>query len=119
MQNKHCNGSNLRGYETSILHYPPILPIVYYEGIDKWAAGMQLRDRVLTEEGVEVSQGEEVQSQKWEDMYKAVSTKNSIIIYHSKINAWIFPRKDMGALAPRVIEMISTHMPAGKVKIRW
>lgn len=53
MQNKHCNGSNLRGYETSILHYPPILPIVYYEGTDKWAAGMQLRDRVLTEEGVE------------------------------------------------------------------
>ncbi len=53
MQNKHCNGSNLRGYDTSILHYPPILPIVYYEGIDKWAAGMQLRDRVLTEEGVE------------------------------------------------------------------
>ena len=28
----------------------------------------------LTEEGIEVSQGEEVQSQKWEDMYKVVST---------------------------------------------
>jgi hypothetical protein len=73
----------------------------------------------ISEEGIQVSQGEQSQLQGWEDMYKAVSTKNSIIIYHSKINAWIFPRKDMGALAPRVIEMISTHMPAGKVKIRW
>lgn len=33
--------------------YPPILPIVYYEGIDRWTAGMQLRDRVLTVQGLE------------------------------------------------------------------
>ncbi len=33
--------------------YPPILPIVYYEGSDRWTAGMQLRDRVLAVEGLE------------------------------------------------------------------
>ena len=33
--------------------YPPILPIVYYEGKGKWTAGTQLRDRVLTVEGME------------------------------------------------------------------
>ncbi len=33
--------------------YPPILPIVYYEGSDRWTAGSRLRDRVLTVEGLE------------------------------------------------------------------
>lgn len=72
----------------------------------------------LTEEGVEVSQNEEVQSQKWEDMYKAVSTPNSLILYTSPVNASIFPKKDLGEKAPGVIEIISTHMPPKKVKIR-
>ena len=72
----------------------------------------------LTEEGIEVSQDGAVDSQKWEDMYKAVSTGTSIIVYTSRINACIFPKKDMGESKYRVIEMISTHMPPKKVKIR-
>lgn len=72
----------------------------------------------LTEEGIEVSQGEETQMQKWEDMCKAVSTQRSLIVYTSRVNASIFPKRDLGELVPGVIEMISTHMPPGKVKIR-
>lgn len=72
----------------------------------------------LTEAGIEVSQNEEVQSQKWEDMYKAVSTPKSLILYTSPVNASIFPKKDLGEKAAGVIEIISTHMPPGKVKIR-
>ena len=72
----------------------------------------------LTEEGIEVSQDGAVDSQKWEDMYKAVSTGSSIIVYTSRVNACIFPKKDMGESKYRVIEMISTHMPPKKVKIR-
>lgn len=72
----------------------------------------------LTEEGIEVSQNDEVQSQKWEDMYKAVSTPKSLILYTSPVNASIFPKRDLGEKAPGVIEIISTHMPPKKVKIR-
>ena len=72
----------------------------------------------LTEEGIEVSQDDEIQNQKWEDMYKAVSTGNSVIVYTSRINACIFPKKDLGEDKYKVIEMISTHMPPNKVKIR-
>lgn len=72
----------------------------------------------LTEEGIEVSQEDAVESQKWEDMYKAVSTGSSIIVYTSRVNACIFPKKDIGENKYKVIEMISTHMPAKKVKIR-
>lgn len=72
----------------------------------------------MTEEGVTVSQGETEQFQKWEDMYKAVSTGRSIILYTSRINASIFPRKDLAGKQAEVIGMISTHMPAKKVQIR-
>ena len=67
---------------------------------------------------MEVSQGEEVQMQKWADMYKAVSTPKSLIVYTSRVNASIFPKQDLGELVPGVIEMISTHMPPAKVSIR-
>ncbi len=73
----------------------------------------------LTEEGIEVSQKEEIQKQSWGDMHKAVSTAKSLIIYTSPVNAAIFPKRDLGELLPGVIEIISTHMPPKKVKIRF
>ncbi len=74
---------------------------------------------VLDNEGISVSQGEASDTQKWEDMVKAVSTGRSIIVYTSKANATILPRKQMGDKTADVIEGISTHMPPSKVKIRW
>lgn len=72
----------------------------------------------MNDEGVTVSQKEEVQSQQWEDMYRAVSTPRSLILYTSRVNASIFPRKDLGEKATAVMEIISIHMPPKKVKIR-
>lgn len=73
---------------------------------------------MLDEQGLTISQGEDSVQYLWEEMYKAVSTGRSIIVYTSRINATIFPRKQMGDQGTAVIEMISTHMPPGKVKIR-
>ena len=63
----------------------------------------------MTEEGVEVSQG---------DMVEAISTGRSIILYTTRINASIFPRRDLKDSLSKVVEMISTHMPPKKVNIR-
>ena len=73
----------------------------------------------LDDEGITISQGEQSQSQKWSDMYKAISTGKSIIVYTSKVSATIFPRKQLGDDVIKVIEMISTHMSPKKVKIRY
>ncbi len=72
----------------------------------------------LDEEGLTISQGSEEAQMAWEDMHKAVSTGRSIILYTSRINATIFPRHQLGDQKMAVIEMISTHMPPAKVKIR-
>lgn len=73
---------------------------------------------LLDEEGLTVSQGEEEGKMAWSDMYKAVSTSKSIILYTSPVNATIFPKRDLGDKKMAVIEMISTHLSPAKVKIR-
>jgi len=72
----------------------------------------------LTDEGIEVSQDETAEKMGWDDMYKAVSTSRSIIVYTTRTNACIFPKQDLGENRYKVIEIISTHMPPKKVKIR-
>lgn len=72
----------------------------------------------LSEEGLGISQGESSTMQEWNSMVKAVSTGRSIVLYTSRVNATIFPKSQMGDQKAAVIEMISTHMPPSKVKIR-
>lgn len=72
----------------------------------------------LDEEGLAISQGEAEEKMAWGNMHKAVSTGRSIILYTSRINATIFPKRQLGDQKTAVIEMISTHMPPAKVKIR-
>ncbi|MCH5263626.1 MAG: YcxB family protein [Lachnospiraceae bacterium] len=72
----------------------------------------------LSDDGIEVSQDETVEQMGWDGMVKAVSTLNSIIVYTTPTNACIFPKKDLGDSKYKVIEIISTHMPPKKVKIR-
>lgn len=73
----------------------------------------------LTEEGIKVSQDGNEEMQSWDSCYKAVSTRSSIILYTSKTTASIFPKKDLGEKKDALIQMISTHMPPNKVKIRF
>ena len=42
MEKKHPGISKTKGFK-----YPPILPIVFYDGVDKWTAATRLHDRVF------------------------------------------------------------------------
>lgn len=72
----------------------------------------------LDDEGLTITQDEAEEKQSWEKMHKAVSTGRSIILYTSKVNATIFPKRQLGDQKMAVVEMISTHMPPAKVRIR-
>lgn len=72
----------------------------------------------LTDEGMEVTVGEQSDSMKWESIRKAVSTSKNIILYTSKNTATLFPRSDLKDQEVKVIEMISTHIDPKKVNIR-
>ena len=73
----------------------------------------------MTDEGITVSQDENEENQSWDSCVKAVSTGTSIILYTSRTAASIFPKKDLGDQKEALIQMISTHMPPKKVKIRF
>lgn len=73
---------------------------------------------VMNDEGVTVSQGDQEISVNWDQMLKAQSTNQSILLYTSKNSAWVFPKRDLGEKKYDVIEAISTHMPPNKVKIK-
>lgn len=73
---------------------------------------------VLDDTGITISQGEDSIQYPWDELYKAVSTGRSIIVYTSRINATIFPKRQMEDKISSVIEMISTHMNPNQVKIR-
>jgi hypothetical protein len=72
----------------------------------------------FTEDGIYVSQGSATEMQKWEDMYQAVSTGKSIIVYTSKVNASIFPRKDLGNDASVLLEILCRYMDPKKMKCK-
>lgn len=73
---------------------------------------------LLDDQGLTISQGEDSVQYLWEEMHKAVSTGRSIILYTSPMNATIFPKRQLEDQKIAVIEMISTHMPPAKVRIR-
>lgn len=70
------------------------------------------------ENGVEVSQGEIRQMQGWDEMFKAINSGKSIILYTGKNKASIFPNKDLGEKRTALIQVISAHMEPKKVKIK-
>lgn len=78
----------------------------------------ELLHYTFNEEGMTVSQKDTSEQIAWENLYKAVSTPKSIVLYTSPVNASIFPKKDLGEHKAALIEVISTHMPPKKVKIR-
>ncbi|MGO5052577.1 YcxB family protein [Lachnospiraceae bacterium LCP25S3_G4] len=72
----------------------------------------------FNEDGIITSQGDAKTSVAWKELVKAVSTNHSIIIYITRVRAFIFPKEALGEEYPAVVEMISTHMPPAKVNIR-
>lgn len=72
----------------------------------------------LDENGVKVSQDDQSVENSWEDFRKVISTNKSIILFITKKRAIIFPKESLGEQYAAVVKVISTNMPATKVKIR-
>lgn len=73
----------------------------------------------LSEEGIEVSQGDVVQVMPWTGILKAVSTQKSIILYTGRNIAVIFPRADLGDNLQDALKIICQYVEPKRVKIRF
>ena len=70
------------------------------------------------EQCLAVSQKGTTQTLRWALVEKAVATNMSIIIYTSPVNAWIFPKKDLGDRLEDFIRLIKACLPPEKVRFR-
>ena len=72
----------------------------------------------MTEDGITVRQDGVEATNKWDEFAKVISTKKIVVVYVNRVRALIFPRECMGEQYGAVVEMIRTHMPAKRVKIK-
>lgn len=72
----------------------------------------------LNEEGIITSQGDAKTEVAWPDILKVVSTNASLIVYVTRMRAFILPKADLGEQYAAAVQLISTHMSPEKVKIR-
>ena len=72
----------------------------------------------LSEEGIEISTGDEKQLVPWESVTKAAATGKTVLLYTSKVNAFLFPKRELGERRIGLVQVISRYVAADKVKIR-
>ena len=72
----------------------------------------------FTNNGIDVKQGEQSLHINWDDIIKIVSTKNLVIIYLSAINAFIFPKAQIGDDFDEFKKIIKDNMQGRKVSIK-
>lgn len=72
----------------------------------------------LSEEGLEISTEDEKQLVPWERITKASATGKTVLLYTSKVNAFLFPKRELGERCGELVRMISRYVPSDKVEIR-
>ena len=101
-----------------ILYSPVMLYINAHKQIKLNPIYKNTMHYVFDDEGVTVTVGEESLNVTWDQMQKARSTNQSILLYTGSKSAWVFPKKDLKEKRYDLIEIISTHMEPSKVKIK-
>lgn len=70
------------------------------------------------EKGFTVSQKEESAKLPWEQIYKMVSTKSNVLVYSSRINAYIIPREQLGDKYAALAELGKEKLPQYRIKMK-
>ncbi len=71
----------------------------------------------IDDTGVHVSQGEETAELEWKQIYKMAATKNSLLIYSNRVNAYVIPRKAMGEQYEKVVGLAVNHLEGYRLKL--
>lgn len=72
----------------------------------------------LSEEGLEISAGEEKQMAPWESITKVSATGKMIMLYTSKLNAFLFPKRVLGERCGEFVQVVSRYVAPDKMKIK-
>ena len=73
---------------------------------------------LVDEKGFTVSQGEESAVLPWEQIYKMVATKSNVLVYSTRINAYIIPREQITAQYAQLAQIAVEKLPKYRVKMK-
>lgn len=72
----------------------------------------------VTEEFIKVTQGKEHGELPWDMVYKIVSTKNMVLIYSSRVNAYIIPMTQIGDQYAAFCEVAEAKLEKFRLKLK-
>ena len=70
------------------------------------------------EEGFTVSQGEESAALPWGQIYRIVATKSNVLVYSSRIHAYVIPRDQLGEAYGPLAKLAEEHLEKYRCKFR-
>lgn len=102
----------------SIFYFPLTL---YVRAKQSIAASKVLQGTLhfaVGETGFTVSQGEETAELKWEQIYRMVATRHNVLVYSSRIHAYVIPREQLGADYEILAALANRRLEKHRVKMR-
>lgn len=72
----------------------------------------------VDEEGIHVSVGEQTADLAWNMIYKMVSTKSNVLIYSSRVNAYVIPLEQLGDRYGAVKALAETKLEPYRRKLK-
>lgn len=72
----------------------------------------------IDETGITVTQNDESAALLWEQVYKITATKHNVLIYSSRINAYVIPREALGGKYADLKELAKRHLEKYRYCIR-
>lgn len=72
----------------------------------------------MTEEKITSSQKGEKADLPWEQIYKVVETKSNILVYSSRINAFVLPKDQMGGEYDNFRGILKEKLPSYRLKLK-
>lgn len=72
----------------------------------------------FAEEGITVSQNDEIKTYSWEEIKRAVVTPKTIGIYYEEDRAMILPKEDFGDQFAPIFTTIATQLGMSRVRMR-
>ncbi|MBO5302976.1 MAG: YcxB family protein [Lachnospiraceae bacterium] len=72
----------------------------------------------IDEKGIHTTQNEASADLSWEQVYKVVSTKSNVLIYSSRIHAYIIPREQIIKQYETIRKIAGASLPAYRFKMK-
>lgn len=71
----------------------------------------------IDDAGVHVSQGEQAADLEWKQIYRMVSTKNQLLIYSTRVNAYIIPKEAIEEQYETILGLAINHLEGYRLKM--